>query len=704
MSDDIPATPAADTPPAGASAAPTGKGATFAGVSGAGAEVPAGIPAGPAPNASAARPPGRRLHVQAIPIERPPFRRLTVYAFDPSLSVELEHAGMNRVTMKVPWEFDPASGHDILCAGPIGEYVEVVDVDPASRAFYAPVNLNDPYLLARDGLPPAEGNPQFHQQMVYAVAMTTIKNFEAALGRRALWAPDEGHGTAGGSDDGYIQKLRIYPHALREANAYYSPDKKALLFGYFAASATIDPRQHLPGGMVFCCLSHDVVAHETTHALLDGMHHRYLEPSNPDVLAFHEAFADIVALFQHFSLADVLRHQIAKTRGDLGSENLLAQLAQEFGQATGLHGALRDALGGYNEKAGRWERSRPDPGRLQTVLEPHARGSLLVAAVFEAFVSIYRARIADLLRLATSGSGVLPEGQLHPDLVNRLAAEAAKAAQHVLNMCIRALDYCAPVDVTFGDFLRALITADYDLVPDDDLGYRVAMVEAFRRYGIYPLDVRSLSVDSLRWMPPTRPNFQPTMLPLIGDMRRFVHKGQYTFERVKLFQQQRTACQEVQKRLAPLIPALADDMGLDPNRRGPDGQPTYRVQSVRPAQRIGPDGERLTDVVIEITQSRPGYFDADAQAAAEQAAREGRLQDIPPADFDFWGGCTLLVDLTSGLVRYCVAKNVNSDARLQRERCYLNGELDTSPRAMYFGGLTGRTLKEPFAFLHRMAG
>ena len=54
---------------------------------------------------------------------------------------------------------------------------------------YEPVDLNDPQLLAQDGWAPSEGNPQFHQQMVYAVAMTTIGNFEKALGRKALWAP-----------------------------------------------------------------------------------------------------------------------------------------------------------------------------------------------------------------------------------------------------------------------------------------------------------------------------------------------------------------------------------------------------------------------------------------------------------------------------------------------------------------------------------
>lgn len=144
--------------------------------------------------------------------------------------------------MKVPWEFDPETGEDILQPGPIGEYLEVVDFDPASDCFYAPVDLNKPYLLAQDGLAPSEGNPQFHQQMAYAVAMTTIRNFERALGRIAFWSPhysseSDGQGAEKVSET-YVQRLRMYPHALREANAYYSPQKKALLFGYFPATSS----------------------------------------------------------------------------------------------------------------------------------------------------------------------------------------------------------------------------------------------------------------------------------------------------------------------------------------------------------------------------------------------------------------------------------------------------------------------------------
>ena len=140
-------------------------------------------PSGEPPPATSSDHPAVRT--RAIPIERPPFRRLRAYAFDPSLSSQLENALVNMVTMKVPWEFDRETGKDTLQPGPVGEYLEVVDFDPASDCFYAPVDLNQPYLLAQDGLVPSEGNPQFHQQMVYAVAMTTIRHFEQALGRRA---------------------------------------------------------------------------------------------------------------------------------------------------------------------------------------------------------------------------------------------------------------------------------------------------------------------------------------------------------------------------------------------------------------------------------------------------------------------------------------------------------------------------------------
>ena len=119
-----------------------------------------------------------------VPVNKPPFRQLRGYAFDPVSSLSMETAEINQIIYKVPWE-------ENLLPGPEGEYIKVIDRDPASDAVYHPVNLNEPALLAADGLSPSETNPQFHQQMVYAVTMSTIKNFEKALGRKAMWSPVE---------------------------------------------------------------------------------------------------------------------------------------------------------------------------------------------------------------------------------------------------------------------------------------------------------------------------------------------------------------------------------------------------------------------------------------------------------------------------------------------------------------------------------
>jgi hypothetical protein len=688
----------------------------------------------------------------------PASRRLRIFAFDPSLAQRLQTAAIREIVIRVPWERGPDGGPLI---GPIGDYIEVVDIDPSSGMVYPPVNLDDPSLLAQDGLRPSEGNPQFHQQMVYAVAMATIGQFERALGRVALWAARRqapGESATGKWETQFVRRLRIYPHALRDQNAYYSPDKKALLFGYFPVRGK--DRYNTPGTTVFTCLSHDIVAHEVTHALLDGIHPRFNEPSNPDVHAFHEAFADIVALFQHFSYAGVLRDQIARTRGNLDSDNLMGQLAQEFGRATGRSGALRDALG--REVNGKWERRPPDPTVLETVSEPHARGAVLVAAVFRAFLLVYQSRIADLYRIATQGTGVLPEGDIHPDLAARLAEEGARCAQYILQMCIRALDYCPPVSITFGDYLRAIITADINLNPDDELGYRIAMVESFREWGIYPRGIRSMSIEALTWpsgaeviaeadieeatdrtlrSAPTRDEVsaagdfsaddikqlfseeQPQDgeedwdTPMAGEPA-IVSKWDLHSDRLEVWknmQRNRRALWRWLVRGAGRKYAHAFGVVVDPAEprqtiyRNRSGEPTVEIHSVRTALRRDARGAIETDLVVEITQRRRGYFDpAEQEAADTQPAAGGDER----ADFKFRAGCTIVIDTTRNAFRHIIRTpgtpgTVSDDIELDRVRRYLTGEAGAETNA--FDGVRALSLRErsagtrnePFALLHR---
>lgn len=659
---------------------------------------PAEPPADSAPPSKAAAP-RRRTPTT------PPARRLRVFAFDPLLSTELGTASINEVTLQVIWE-------DELEPGPVGEYLEVVDHDPAADCFYEPVDLNNPHLLATDGLAPSEGNPGFHQQMTYAVAMTTIRHFEQALGRTAMWTADANGGGGGDRPSGFVRRLRIYPHALREANAYFSPDKQALLFGYFPAPPS-EAGRNLPGGTVFTCLSHDIIAHETTHALLHGLRPGYLEESNPDILAFHEAFADVVALLQHFTFPDVLRHQVAWTRGDLGLENRLGELAWQFGQAIGGRGALRDAIGTYNPETKAWEPLKPDPSAYHRTLEPHARGSLLVAAIFDGFLTIYRYRTDDLLRVATGGTGILPAGHIHPDLVIRLAREAAKAARHVLTMCIRALDYCPPVDLTFGEYLRALITADAELVHDDDLSYRLAMVEGFRRRGLYPLSVRSLAPDSLVWQSlDNQPEFEPFMTRFFGNRARSrplldvlndwdlsaSREAVFGYEAKEVHPEFQKWFEGIRER-APAelesLTGLALGAGAPASvERGANGRPAYRVRSVRPSRRVGPDGQLVQVLVAELVQRRKAFDDVHRQEMADR----GALGADEAPDFWFRGACTLILDLENASPRYAITKGILAEGRLGRQRAFRSHPEAAGLRATYFGG--GRAA-EPFAMLHR---
>jgi hypothetical protein len=607
-----------------------------------------------------------RVHTKLdVGVPQPVFRRLRVFALNPGLGTRVDNVISNQTSLSVPWEN--------LEPGPVGEYVEVIDFDAPSRYFYRPVDLNEPLVLVQEGLPASEANPQFHQQMVYAVVMTTITNFERALGRRALWAPHTVPDEDGPVPDSQpVLKLRVYPHALREANAYYSPDKKALLFGYFP-TGTLD-RANLPGGMIFTCLSPEVITQTTVHALLDGARRHFVHSTGPDSSAFTLAFADLVALFQTLVQRDLVRERMKQPAGDFSGIAPLGLLAQMSWNPPNASGTLRAAIGVVDSATDRWVPIRPDARDYSTALDPHSRGAILVAAVFDAFLAIYKRRIENLLLLATHGTGVLASGSAPAALVSRLADEAARAARHLLGMCVRAIDYCPPVDVTFGDFLRAVVTADRDLVPDDNLHYLPVIVEAFRQRGIYPRGVRALSVESLCW------KRAGAALDIAGLLRQLQLSFGPGGSREAIAKQSDANSRAVHGWLTggTFRPVSVAQLGLVLGPDGPgglyrtaDGCPEVRVHSVRQAWRVGPDGNFLTELVIDISQRRRGYSNLEVQDAVDRGhPRDAR----DPPDFEFYGGCTLLIDPGSQRVRYVIEKSILDTERLDGQRSFLQGE------------------------------
>ncbi|QCO03330.1 peptidase M4 [Azospirillum argentinense] len=564
--------------------------------------------------------------VRTRPYERrrddPVYRPLRIFTLDPAAS-RLDGA---IAVVNVPYE--------PLGPGPLGCLfrVDPTDGERVCRA----VDLDAPTNLIRQGRAPSTTDPEFHQQMVYAVCSLVYATFRRALGRDIAWAFDAEDDQ--GQEQG-LCRLLLRPHGGTMRNAYYDPKGGAIVFGYFADCATVG-RQTVERGHVFTSLSHDIIAHEVTHALLDGLRARFTVPSGPDVLAFHEAFADLVALFQHFTYHTVVEAGLREARGDLAKADLLIGLARQFGMASGHGGALRKAIETLA--------SNEEPPQYQTVgEEPHERGSILVSAVFEAFLTVFRRKAGRYIRLATRGSGVVV-GELPPELLEVVAEEACQLAGQFLTICIRAIDYCPPVDLELGEYLRAVITADYELVPDDPHAYRETWIAAFRRRGIYPPEVPSLSEDALLWRGPPRPlppvpalSFRE--LKFDGDPGRPADAGE-------LLRQARA--------LGGLVatPELMDLFGLvrpgDP-RLGGDTVESPVIESIRPSRRIGPDGQILFDLVAEVTQRR--------------------IVHEPLGRVDFFGGATVIID-PRGEVRYVVSKSVLSTRRLDRLRRFVAEE------------------------------
>ena len=238
---------------------------------------------------------------------------------DPSTPVRAgSREGLLAARVAVPYEhFEP---------GPKGPRFHVIDYDATRDRLGPPAELDYRRLRREVSAEPIEpamvDDAVFRAQNAYAIAARTLAAFERALGRRVPWA-FTGH------------QLYIVPSAFLEANAFYDRDANALLFGYFPKDADTT---------VYLSLSHDIVAHETTHAVLDGLRQRFLEAGLPDQGAFHEGLADIVALLLVFSMPEVVNEALgpvssegrvpaSRTTESALQSTMLLGLAEEVGTA-----------------------------------------------------------------------------------------------------------------------------------------------------------------------------------------------------------------------------------------------------------------------------------------------------------------------------------------------------------------------------------
>jgi len=524
-----------------------------------------------------------------------------------------------------------------LAAGPTGYRIKVVDFDAGASVLYTgrAYDLDDAGLVVDPYAPPDPakvsartwnayekrllGDPRFHAQNVYAIAMRTVAAFEKALGRRVEWG-FRGH------------QLHIAPHAFADANAFYSEPDHCLMFGYFKGRT---------GATVFTCLSHDIIAHETTHALLDGLRDSFTEPSTPDQAAFHEGFSDIVALLSVFSLPETVKACLLTSgpRRTLKSgstlvparlvdkralkQSLLLGLGKQFGRE--LQEIRGDALRRSVELP-----PRPDYLSRPGWDEPHQRGEILSAAFLNTFVDIWSRRIQEL--------GTFTGGYRNLDAV---VEEGSKVAGHLLTMAIRALDYCPPVDLSFGSYLSSLLTADTEVAPDDSrFHYRDAVRSAFDDYGITPPRA-GVDRKSGCWLTWDEEDAVTGREPLIYSRSHFESMLSDREEVFRFIWENRAA------------------LDLDPR-----GQ--TRVNAVRPATRVGPDGLMLRETVVEYVQ-QVRMFGAEVTAILG-CPRPPRMPTTQA--LSAYGGGTLVFD-QYGRVKYHIDHGLRDPKRQQERLDYL---------------------------------
>lgn len=247
------------------------------------------------------------------------------------------------------------------------------------------------------------GTDAFDAVHAFAVVRQTLTMYQRAKAGAVLpWEWNTG---------GNTDPLHVFPHAGVTMNAFYSRSDKALKFFFF--DTTSPPPQHT----VFTCRSLDIVAHETGHAVLDGLQPHWLEGNNPPQTGgLHESFGDLTAIFLTLSQFDQVEAIIAQTKANLHDKTFLSDLAEQFGLALGRPNGLRNADNDFTLS--------------QVGTEVHAISQVFTGAIYDILADIFAFERQTALR--DDATTLYQVGQYMLGLVLRaLIASPATAATFV---------------------------------------------------------------------------------------------------------------------------------------------------------------------------------------------------------------------------------------------------------------------------------
>jgi len=345
---------------------------------------------------------------------------------------------------------------DLPCAtpgsGPTGPHAVVIDRDPDTGTLYPPARLlkNRCFQgLARLSNAKILDDFHFHQINAWAIVERTLAMIEDdyLLARAVPWASQRG-------------RLILIPHAGRQQNAFYDRASGALHFCYFDAT---------DGRRIHTCLSHDIVAHELGHAVLDGLKPFYNEVTSAQTAGFHEYFGDAVAMMSSLATRETARVVTRGGPAHLDPYNVVSAIASEFGAA------IRNLPDRKAYLRGAWNKRTMK--QLHGTFEEHDWSEVLTGVYYDLLSHLYPVM---LRQVETENGAAGSRGKREYYAMRALS----RAATFTAGVMFRGLDYCPPVDLRFDEYARAVLRADQVAYPFDDFGIRKALVRLFRERGL----------------------------------------------------------------------------------------------------------------------------------------------------------------------------------------------------------------------------
>jgi hypothetical protein len=367
-----------------------------------------------------------------------------IYVQDPSTAKEHEELGLQEIHLR--WE--PTLGD-----GPTSSRLAVVDYDGDTGVLQPPARwCLKTFSFLTDGdkaVNEAKESRQFFQVNAWATVQRVLEYYEDPflLGRPIPWA-FEGN------------RLMIVPQAGFRENAFYDRKSKSLQLYYFGDAQK----------PCYNCLSHDVVSHETGHALLDGIRPYFLENSSWETAAFHEFLGDITAILLSLRNNDVRDYLEKKFGVELKDAPFLAGVAEEFGTYVNNRPFLRTGLNTMTFAEAQQDRSA------------HECSQVLTGAMFDILMDVARQYLS-------------PERQAERKEAATPADALWWAAERMGRLALQPLDLLPPVDVRFLDYARAVLRVDELNDPEDPHDYRKLIRQVFHKRGLCPHPFETCEAD-----------------------------------------------------------------------------------------------------------------------------------------------------------------------------------------------------------------